>query len=76
MNLLLAFEPNRVISRSQVRLLGAAWLGSFFAVWALSRFEVLPTPWQVVNAVPALLRQGLVGHLAASLSSSLAALAW
>jgi NitT/TauT family transport system permease protein len=76
MTLLAAFEPNRVISRGQARLLGVAWLGSFFAVWALSRFDVLPTPWQVVSAVPALLRQGLIGHLAASLSSSLAALAW
>jgi len=75
-NLLAAFQPNRVISRSHARLLGGAWLASFFAVWALSRFEVLPTPRQVVSAVPALLRQGLAGHLAASLSSSLAALAW
>ncbi|HYP89695.1 MAG TPA: hypothetical protein VEQ59_16120 [Polyangiaceae bacterium] len=71
-----AFTPNRHISTGQARLLGAAWLGAFLAAWALSRFDVLPTPLDVLRALPGLLRQGLLGHLASSLYSGLAALAW
>lgn len=71
------FEPNRDVSRSQARLLGGAWLLSFGAAWALSRFDVLPTPREVLRALPALLtQQELLGHLVSSLSSNLAALAW
>jgi NitT/TauT family transport system permease protein len=71
-----AFAPNLHVSRSQARLLGVAWLAAFFSAWALSRFEVLPKPLEVLQALPQLFRQGLLGHLAASLYSSLAALAW
>jgi NitT/TauT family transport system permease protein len=70
------FEPNRSVSRGQARVLGAAWLVAFLAAWALSRFDVLPTPLEVLRALPGLFAQGLLGHLAASLYSSLAALAW
>ena len=69
-------QPNRNVSRSQARVLGAAWCVAFFAAWAISRFDLLPTPLEVVRALPGLLRQGLLGHLASSLYSSLAALAW
>ena len=69
-------RPNRSVSRSQARVLGAAWLAAFLAAWALSRFEVLPTPLEVLRALPGLFAQGLLGHLASSLYSSLAALAW
>jgi hypothetical protein len=37
-------QPNRCVSRRQARVLGAAWLTTFLAAWALSRFDVLPTP--------------------------------
>jgi NitT/TauT family transport system permease protein len=70
------FQPNRTVSRSQARVLGAAWLMAFLAAWALSRFDVLPTPLEVLHALPGLFGQGLLGHLASSLYSSLAALAW
>jgi len=71
-----AFSPNLRVSSSQARLLGAAWLAAFFAAWVSSRFDVLPTPLEVLRALPVLLRQGLLGHLASSLYSGLAALAW
>lgn len=69
-------QPNRAVTAGQARLLGAAWLAAFFAAWALSRFDVLPTPWGVLQALPGLFRQGLLAHLASSLYSNLAALAW
>lgn len=56
--------------------MGGAWLVSFLAAWAACRFAVLPTPGKVLSAIPVLFRQGLVAHLASSLSSNLAALAW
>jgi NitT/TauT family transport system permease protein len=70
------FQPNRTASVSQGRLLASAWLTALLLAWALSRFEVLPTPREVLWALPGLVRQGLLGHLVSSLSSSLAALAW
>src|SRR6187551_2089552 len=70
------FEPNRSVSRGQARVLAVAWLVAFLAAWALSRFEILPTPLEVLRALPGLFAQGLLGHLASSLYSSLAALAW
>ncbi|HTQ02981.1 MAG TPA: ABC transporter permease subunit [Polyangiaceae bacterium] len=71
------FKPNRRVTRSQARLLTAAWLASFVAAWSASRFDVLPTPAAVFAAVPVLFtEQGLLGHLASSLYSNLAALAW
>jgi NitT/TauT family transport system permease protein len=76
MNLLSTLKPNRNVTAGQARLLGAAWLACLFATWALSRFDVLPTPPEVLRALPVLLRQGLLGHLASSLYSNLAALAW
>jgi NitT/TauT family transport system permease protein len=77
MKLLSVIQPNRILTRSQLRLLGAGWLASFVAIWAASRFELLPRPLEVARAVPVLLtQQGLLGHLASSLCSSLAALAW
>jgi NitT/TauT family transport system permease protein len=75
-DLLALFRPNRRSSASQARLLAGAWLTLCGLAWALGGFEVLPTPLQVLQALPALFRQGLLGHLAASLYSSLAALAW
>jgi NitT/TauT family transport system permease protein len=69
-------QPNRCVSRPQARVLGAAWLTTFLAAWALSRFDVLPTPLEVLRALPGLFAQGLLGHFASSLYSSLAALAW
>ena len=76
MHLPATFQPNQRVSRGQARLLGAGWLLTFALAWALSRFEVLPTPLEVVCALPELWRQGLLAHLASSLYSSLAALAW
>lgn len=76
MRILSTFQPNQRISRGQARLLGAGWLVTFAAAWALSRFEVLPTPVEVARALPELWQQGLLAHLASSLYSNLAALAW
>jgi NitT/TauT family transport system permease protein len=69
-------QPNRSVSRGQARLLGTAWLMALLGAWALSRFDVLPTPLEVLRALPGLFAQGLLGHLVSSLYSSLAALAW
>jgi NitT/TauT family transport system permease protein len=70
-------RPNRTVTRSQARLLGGAWLASCLAVWSASHFAVLPSPLEVVRAVPALFaEQALLGHLASSLYSNLSALAW
>jgi NitT/TauT family transport system permease protein len=44
--------------------------------WALGGGAVLPTPREALGALPTLLEQGLLGHLASSLYSDLAALAW
>jgi len=77
MTLPLPLRPNHQVTRSQARLLGVAWFASFLVIWAISRFEVLPSPGDVVRALPALLHeQGLLGHLASSLYSNLSALAW
>jgi NitT/TauT family transport system permease protein len=76
MRLLSAVQPNQRVSRSQARLLGAGWLVTLAAAWACSRFEVLPTPLEVVRALPELWQQGLLAHLTSSLYSNLAALAW
>ena len=77
MTLPFALRPNHGVTRSQARLLGAAWLASLLLFWATSRFEILPAPSDVVKALPALLHeQGLLGHLVSSLYSNLAALAW
>jgi NitT/TauT family transport system permease protein len=71
------FAPNRVLTRSQLRLLGAAWLASFVAIWFTSRSAVLPSPLEVARAMPLLFtEQGLLGHLASSWYSNLVALAW
>ena len=77
MKVFTVLKPNRVLTRSQLRLLGAGWLASFVAVWSASRFDVLPAPLEVLRALPALVsEQGLLGHLASSLYSNLAALGW
>jgi NitT/TauT family transport system permease protein len=76
MSLAKVISPNRKVSRTQARLLGAAWVASFVAVWAFGRFQVLPSPLEVAHALPELWRQGLLAHLASSLGSNLAALAW
>jgi NitT/TauT family transport system permease protein len=77
MSLLAFFQPNRAVSPSQARLLGALWLGSGGVAWAISRFDVLPTPLAVLHALPALfMQQALLANLASSLYSNLAALAW
>jgi NitT/TauT family transport system permease protein len=70
-------RPNRTVTASQARLLGAAWLAAFLAAWSANRFGVLPSPFEVLRAVPALFtEQGLLGHLAASVYTNLTALAW
>jgi len=70
------FRPNRRLSRGHARLLAAAWLVAFLLAWAASRFEVLPTPLEVLRALPGLFAQGLLAHVASSLYSSSTALAW
>jgi len=77
MRLLEVCRPNRIVTRGQARLLGAAWLASLVAAWGVSRFEVLPSPLEVLRALPVLFaEQGLLSHLASSLYSNLSALAW
>jgi NitT/TauT family transport system permease protein len=77
MNSLAILRPNRAVSRGQLRLLGAGWLLAFVAAWSACDFALLPTPLAVVRALPRLVwRQDLLGHLASSWCSSLAALAW
>jgi NitT/TauT family transport system permease protein len=77
MNAAAIFQPNRAVSSGQARFLGACWLLSGVGAWALARFQVLPSPGAVLRALPGLFtQQALLSHLAASLSSNLAALAW
>lgn len=71
-----AFMPNHAVSHGQARLLAAGWVLAFGAAWAWSGFAVLPRPIEVARALPELVRQGLLGHLASSAYSNLAALGW
>jgi NitT/TauT family transport system permease protein len=77
MRLLSLFLPNRNLTRSQLRLVGMLWLGLLLSAWALTSSRVLPTPGEVARALPRLVtEQALASHLASSLWSNLAALAW
>ncbi len=77
MNILRSFEPNRVVSRLALRAWGLAWLGSLLVAWLLSGHGVLPTPFEVLVALRRLaLEQGLLGHLASSLYTSVLAVIW
>jgi NitT/TauT family transport system permease protein len=77
MKFLPLFQPNRVVSQGQLRLLGAGWLVAFVAAWSACDFSLLPTPVAVLKALPRLVqRQDLLGHLLSSWCSSLSALVW
>jgi NitT/TauT family transport system permease protein len=70
-------EPNRQMSRAELRLLAAVWLVALLLWWACSASGVLPTPSEVLHAFGSLLlTQGLLAHLSSSLYTSLLALVW
>ena len=69
------FEPNRIVSRFQLRAWSFAWLTALLLCWALSPVGLLPTPLEVLRALRSLvLEQGLLAHLGSSLYTSLLAL--
>lgn len=77
MSLLRFVEPNRTMSRAELRMLAAAWLAAVLIWWACTASGVLPRPVEVLHALHDLVfEQGMLAHLGSSLYTSLLALVW
>jgi NitT/TauT family transport system permease protein len=74
---LAAFSPNRVMSRTALRLIGLGWAALALALWSSSRVEVLPTPRAVLTAFRRLwMEEGLSRELWTSFSLNLTAIGY
>ncbi|HUI57378.1 MAG TPA: hypothetical protein VLY04_20520 [Bryobacteraceae bacterium] len=71
-----AFRPNRVVSRTALQILIAAQVLLFLLIWWRSPFAVLPRPNEVASALGSLwMHQGLGPELWTSFKANLQALA-
>jgi NitT/TauT family transport system permease protein len=70
-----AFVPNRVVSRSTVRMIVAVQVALFFALWAFSPFVFLPSIGDTWSAFVEQWGQGLGGELIVSFYANIQAIA-
>jgi NitT/TauT family transport system permease protein len=69
-----AFTPNKVVSKSTVKMIIAVEVGIIFVLWAFSPFALLPTIGEVWTAFCEQWGQGLPGELIVSFSANLEAI--
>jgi NitT/TauT family transport system permease protein len=74
---LLAFSPNRVISKTSLKLIGVGWAALALGLWASSRVEVFPSPVAVLRALRTLwMEEGLSRELWTSFTLNLTAIGY
>jgi NitT/TauT family transport system permease protein len=72
-----AFAPNRVVSKTTIRLIVVVQVGILLLVWATSSYPFLPKPMAVLSAFADLWsHEGLGQELATSFTLNLQAMAW
>jgi NitT/TauT family transport system permease protein len=72
-----AFQPNRAVSPTVMKVLIAIQAGLFLLVWIVSPFKALPQPGEVFAAFKSLwFEQGLAQELGSSCKLNLEALFW
>jgi NitT/TauT family transport system permease protein len=65
---LAVLQPNRVVSKTALRLLIFGQLMLFLAFWGLGTASVIPKPWEVLGALGDLWSDGIVEQLMVSLA--------
>lgn len=76
-DVLSAFRPNRIVSKTTMRFIIGVQVAIALLFWWNSPFEVLPTPREVLSALNGLwFQQGLGQELITSFGMNLEALAW
>lgn len=72
-----AFQPNRAVSPTTMRLIALVEIAIALVVWIQSPFKVIPRPNEVFHALQNLwMKEGLGQELAISFQLNLEALAW
>ena len=72
-----AFAPNRVVSKTTIRLIVVVQVGILLLVWATSSYPFLPKPMAVLSAFTDLWNhEGLGQELVTSFTLNLQAMAW
>jgi len=72
---LAVFSPNRVLSKSTIRLLVAVQVLTVLLIWAFSPFALLPKPGEVFGSLGELWQEGLGAQLITSFYLNLEAIA-